>query len=133
MAPTRVILGTMPPLLGDIIRATLGRQADVEVAAEVGVHTEIVSAVSDTNAHVAILGIAPDGWSTLSQLLGELLGHHPRLTIIAIASDGRSGYVYRLLPRTTAIDDVSPSSLVQAIRATVAMDVHPALHPFSAD
>ena len=133
MAPTRVILGTMPPLLGDIIRETLGRQTDVEVAAEVGVRTAIVSAVTDTRAHVAIIGIAPDGWSTLSQLLGELLGHHPRLTIIAIASDGRSGYVYRLQPRTIAIDDVSPSSLVQAIRATVAMDVHPALHPFSAD
>jgi len=123
----------MPPLLGDIIRETLGRQPDVEVAAEVRVRTEIVSAVTDTHAHVAILGIAPDGWSTLSQLLGELLGQHPRLTIIAIASDGRSGYVYRLLPRTVSIDDVSPTSLVQAIRATVAMDVHPALHPFSAD
>ncbi|HUQ81457.1 MAG TPA: hypothetical protein VM076_09980 [Gemmatimonadaceae bacterium] len=133
MAPTRVILGTMPPLLGDIIRDTLGRQDDVEVAAEVGARTDIVAAVSDTCAHVVILGVAPDGWSSLSRLLGELLGIHPRLTIIAIASDGRSGYVYRLLPRTVAIDDVSPTSLVQTIRATVAMDVHPALHPFSAD
>lgn len=133
MTPTRVILGTMPPLLGDIIRETLGRHADVEVAADVLTRTEIVAAVSDTRAHVAILGVAPNDWPAVSPLLGELFATNPRLTIIAIASDGRSGYVYQLQPRTVAIDDVSPTALVEAIRANTSMDVHPALHPFSAD
>ena len=133
MAPTRVVLGTMPPLLGDIVRETLVRQSDVDVLAEVGSRGEIMSAVEQTGAHVVILGMSPDAWSSLSGLLRDLLAHHPRLTIIALASDGRSGYVYQLQPRTIAIDDISPATLVQAVRATAAGDVHPSLHPFSAD
>lgn len=133
MAPTRVVLGTMPPLLGDIVRETLIRQTDFEVLAEVETRSEIISAVQHTRAHVVVVGISPDDWSTLSTLLRELLAQHPRLTIIALASDGRSGYVYQLQPRTVAIDDISPNSLVRAIRATATMDVHLAIHPFSAD
>ena len=132
MAPTRVVLGTMPPLLGDIVRETLV-QSDVDVLAEVGSRGEILSAVEQTGAHVVILGMAPDAWSSLSGLLRDLLTHHPRLTVIALASDGRSGYVYQLQPRTIAIDDISPKTLVQAVRATAGVDVHPPLHPFSAD
>ena len=133
MAPTRVVLGTMPPLLGDIVRETLFHQTDVEVLAEVDTRDEVDSAVTHTGAHVAILGISPGDWNTLSGLLGDLLASHPRLTVIALASDGRNGYVYQLQPRTVAIDDISPTSLVRAIRATATVDVHPAIHPFSAD
>ena len=133
MAPTRVVLGTMPPLLGDIVRETLTRQTDFEVLAEVQTRGEILSAVQHTGAQVVVVGIAAGGWVGLSTLLRELLAVHPRLTVIALASDGRSGYVYQLQPRTVAIDDISPASLVRAIRATAAMDVHPAIHPFSAD
>ena len=133
MAPTRVVLGTMPPLLGDIVRETLTRQTDFEVLAEVQTRGEIMPAVQHTGAQVVVVGIAAGGWVGLSALLRELLAVHPRLTVIALASDGRSGYVYQLQPRTVAIDDISPASLVRAIRATAAMDVHPAIHPFSAD
>ena len=133
MAPTRVVLGTMPPLLGDIVREILTRQTDFEVLAEVQTRGEIMPAVQHTGAQVVVVGIAAGGWVGLSALLRELLAVHPRLTVIALASDGRSGYVYQLQPRTVAIDDISPASLVRAIRATAAMDVHPAIHPFSAD
>ena len=133
MAPTRVVLGTMPPLLGDIVRETLTRQTDFEVLAEVATRGEIAPAVQRSGAHVAIVGLAAEGWSSLGGLVQELLAHHPRLTVIALTSDGRTGYVYQLQPRTVAIGDVSPSSLVRAIRAMAAKDVHPAIHPFSAD
>jgi len=123
----------MPPLLGDIVREILTRQTDFEVLAEVQTRGEIMPAVQHTGAQVVVVGIAAGGWVGLSALLRELLAVHPRLTVIALASDGRSGYVYQLQPRTVAIDDISPASLVRAIRATAAMDVHPAIHPFSAD
>jgi len=133
VAPTRVVLGTMPPLLGDIVRETLIHQTDLEVLAEVGTRGEIDFAVTSTRAHVAILGISPGDWGTLDVLLRQLLKSHPQLRVIALASDGRSGYVYQLEPRTVAIADVSPAALVNAIRAMAEKDVHPALHPFSAD
>jgi DNA-binding NarL/FixJ family response regulator len=132
VATTRVVLGTLPPLLRDIVRATLTRDADVEIVTQVDGRDEIASALERSEAHVAVLGVAPADWAGLSVFLRALLAAHPRLTIIALASDGRSGYVYRLQPRGVVIDDISPISLAQAIRSIAAdEDVHPAIHPLS--
>jgi two-component system response regulator DesR len=133
LAPIRVVLGTMPPLLGDIVRETLAAHGDVEVLADVDTRDEIRPAVRRTDADVAVLGISSRDRTGLNGLLRELLADHPRLTVIALASDGRNGYVYQLQPSSVAIADVSPQSLVETIRATSAMDVHPRIHPFSAD
>ena len=56
MTPIRVVLATMPPLLGDIVRATLARDPDVEILAEVASHDAIAPAVDRSDADVAILG-----------------------------------------------------------------------------
>jgi len=129
---TRVVLGALPPLLRDIVRATLNRDADIEIATEVDRSADIVPAVDRNDAHVAIVGVAASEWAALSDLLRTLLAKHADLTIIALASDARSGYVYRLEPRGIVIDDISPNSLVKAIRSG-AEDVHPPIHPLSAD
>jgi len=124
----------MPPLLGDIVRESLARDAGVEVIAEVPIREQLASVVEQTVADVAILGVAPSDWAGLGVTLRPLLVEHPRLTIIGIANDGRSGYVYQLQPRGVVINDISPRSLAHTIRATVASeDVHPPLHPFSAE
>jgi two-component system, NarL family, response regulator DesR len=133
VTPIRVVLATMPPLLGDIVRATLARDPDVEILAEVASHDAIAPAVDRSDADVAILGVSPGEWSGLSHVLRETLAAHPRLIIIALASDGRSGYVYRMQPRGVVINDITPRSLVQVIHANVDGDVHPIVHPFSAE
>jgi hypothetical protein len=64
----------------------------------------------------------------------ELLAVRPRLGIVALTSDGRTGYVHSLHPGEAAIVDISPGTLPDAIRAARnERDVHPHLHPFSAD
>jgi DNA-binding NarL/FixJ family response regulator len=123
----------MPPLLGDIVRETLTTLDDVEVLADVRTRDEIGAAVRRTDAHVAVLGVSSRDPTGLSSLLGELLTDHPRLTVIALASDGRNGHVYQLQPSSVAIDNLTPKSLVETIRATSGMDVHPLIHPFSPD
>jgi DNA-binding NarL/FixJ family response regulator len=123
----------MPSLLGDIVRETLAGHPDVEVLADVVTPGEIVSAVQRTRANVAVVGISPADSCGLSGLIRELLAEHPRLTIVALASDGRNGCVYQLEPHAVAIADISPRALLQAIRGTPAMGVHPRFHPFSAD
>lgn len=133
MSPIRVVLATMPPLLGDIVRETLARHVDVEIVAEVGTSGDITSAIDRADADVAVLGVATGEWVALSSTFRDLLAHHPRLTIIALARDGRSGYVYHHQPRGVVIDDISPRSLVQLIRSNAAVGVHPPLHPFSAE
>ena len=123
----------MPRLLGDIVRETLSAQHDVTIIADVRARDEITPAVQQTDADVAVIGVAADAWNSLNDLLRELLAERPRLTVIALASDGRNGYVFQLLPSSVAIDDISPQSLVEAIRARSTMGVHPVVHPFSAD
>lgn len=133
MTPIRVVLATMPPLLGDIVRATLARDPDVEILAEVATRDAIRRAVDQSDPDVTVLGVSPGEWSGLSHLVRDMLAAHPRLTVIALAIDGRSGYVYRMQPRGVVIDDITPRSLVRVIRANVAGGVHPTIHPFSAE
>ena len=133
MTLIRVVLATMPPLLGDIVRATLARDPDVEILAEVASRDAIARTVARFDPDVAILGVSAGEWSALSHLLRETLEAHPRLAIIALASDGRSGYVYRMQPRGVVIDDITPRSLVQVIHANAGVGVHPIVHPFSAE
>ena len=95
MAPTRVVLGTMPPLLGDIVRETLFHQTDVEVLAEVRPSRRgSTPPCTHTGAHVAILGISPGDWSTLSGLLSDLLAGHPWLTVMRSRATGATAYVH---------------------------------------
>jgi DNA-binding NarL/FixJ family response regulator len=131
VSTTRVVLAALPPLLRDIVRATLNRDPDIQVVTEIDHADAAGVAIDRADAHVAIVGVAPNEWTALGTIVRRLLASHAHLTIIALASDARSGYVYRLEPRGIAIDDISPSSLVRAIHARAAEDVHPPVHPLS--
>lgn len=133
MSPIRVVLATLPPLLGDIVRETLVRDAEAEILAEVESAADIAAVVERTDPNVAVVGVATADWIDVSSRLRDLLSEHPRLTIVALASDGRSGYVYQNQPRGVVINDLSPKSLVQAIRSTITTGVNPPVHPFSAE
>jgi DNA-binding NarL/FixJ family response regulator len=131
VAPIRLVLATMPPILSEIVRETLAGERDIEILAEVADADQLAAAVRRTGASVAVVGIATN---RTRALVHELLAEHPRLRVVALASDGRTGYVHSLQPRESAITDISPRTLVAAIRTPrPAKDVHPRLHPLSAD
>ena len=131
MSRIRLVLATMPPLLRDIVRETLASQGDIEILAEVADPEQIPAAVRRTGASVAVVGIAS---SDSRPLVRRLLAEHPLLGVVTLADDGRTGSVHSLEPCESAIDDISPRTLLDAIRRAPALkDVHPRLHPFSAD
>lgn len=131
MAPIRLVLASMPPILGEIVRETLAGAGDIEIIAEVADPDQIPAAVRRTGASVAVLGIAT---SDTRALVHALLAEYPRLRVVALASDGRTGYIHSLQPRESPILDLSPRTLVDAIRTPRSQkDVHPHLHPLSAD
>jgi len=132
VAPIRLVLATMPPLLGEIVRETLASQGDIEILAEVADPEQILSVVRRTGASVAVVGIAPSDSTAL--LVHELLADQPWLHVVTLTSDARTAVVHSLQPCAAAFSDLSPKALLDAIRtALAAKDVHPYLHPFSPD
>jgi DNA-binding NarL/FixJ family response regulator len=131
VAQIRLVLASMPPLLGAIVRETLAGQRDIEILAEVADLEQVLTVVRHTGASVAILGSMPDDPRAL---VHELLTHHPWLHVVMLTSDARTAVVHSLQPRASAIADISPQALLDAIRTAPAeKDVHPRLHPFSPD
>jgi DNA-binding NarL/FixJ family response regulator len=131
VAPIRLVLASMPPLLGAIVRETLAGQRDIEILAEVIDSAQILATVRRTGASVAVLGATPGDSRTL---VHELLTAQPWLHVVVLTSDARGAVVHSLQPRASAIADISPQALLDAIRtARIAKDLHPRLHPFSAD
>jgi hypothetical protein len=49
------------------------------------------------------------------EVLG-LLYAFPRVRVLTIVDDGRTGFVHELVPRTVALGELSPERLVAAIR-----------------
>lgn len=131
MAPIRLVLATMPPLLAAIVRETLAGQRDIEILAEVADPEELLATLRRTGASVAVVGVAANDSRAI---VHELLAQQPWLRIVTLTSDGRTAFVHSLQPRESAIADLSPDTLLDAIRSARGIrDLHPRLHPFSAD
>lgn len=117
VAHTRIVLAALPRMLGDIVRQLVARHPDLEVAAEVDERAAISSAVRRTGAEVVVAGIAPGSHhALLADIPRTLLREHPGLTLIALEDDGRAAYVYELRLHETAMTEISPRALIDAIR-----------------
>jgi DNA-binding NarL/FixJ family response regulator len=119
MPPIRVVLATLPPLLGDIVRQLLTGHVDLEVIAEVASAGEMRDVLRRAGADVVVAGAtSADGRVPPIDVLRE----HPGLRLIVIAGDARVAKVYELRPHETAIADISPSELLHVIRSTTTSD-----------
>jgi oxalate decarboxylase len=102
-------------MLLDMITDIVGLHAEMMVAGEVQDTTDIRAAVKKIRADIVILNepaIDPP------QDHRELLYSRPRLGVLSITSDGRQFFLHKLRPVRTALGEVSPESLVQAIQSS---------------
>lgn len=113
MVPIRVVLGQLPVLLGDILRATLSEHPDLEVVSDRSSATRVGAIVASTDADVAIISLPPTGRDRLAD---DLLRAHPRLTVVALTDNARAGCIYQLKTEVTPLLDVTPGSLLAAVR-----------------
>jgi DNA-binding NarL/FixJ family response regulator len=106
----RILLVDMPQLLREIIRSVVVAEPDLEIIAELG---DAASLEESLPRH------APDiviGHSTRRDI-ERLLRDCPRLKVLQIDDTGRSTVLHELCPRRTALGEISPASLLKAIRA----------------
>jgi hypothetical protein len=107
------VLIKLPGILTDIMSTVIAQEHDMEVVGQSRVYTDIASAVSETGADAAIVGLHGD---ELPVACEEVLDRFPRLTLIAIAARGDRAFARILRPQTIRIGDVSSAGLVETIR-----------------
>ena len=115
MRRVRILLAGMPGILLDMITDIVAPHAEMMVAGKMQDTADIRAAVKKTRADVVILNEPAIG---PSQNYQELLYSRPHLRVLSITSDGRHFFLHKLRPVRAALGEVSPESLVQAIRSS---------------
>ena len=115
MRRIRILLAGMPRMLLDMITDIVALHARMMVAGTMQDMADIRAAVKKTRADVVILNEPAIGPPQDHQ---ELLYSRPRLGVLSITSDGRQFFLHKLRPVRTALGEVSPDSLVQAIQSS---------------
>jgi hypothetical protein len=103
-------------LLGDIVRQAVTAQPDIEVIAELEPSATVATFV-DGGLDLAIWNNADESLvaQSLSEVSKELT---PR--VLATLDDGRKAAIWELSPMRTELEQLSPASLVDAIRKSLA-------------
>jgi chemotaxis response regulator CheB len=106
----------MPPMLLDIISKIIASQADMNVVSDLRGKSGLLSAAEESNADVVILTRADYVENEVEYY--DLLYRRPHLKVIEIAGEGGRGSMYELRPHRTPLGEMSPLSLLDAIRAS---------------
>jgi hypothetical protein len=107
--PIRVAVVDLPQMLSEIVKDILDRAADVAV----------VDAIrgEEVDADIVILPAPNDELPSDGE---EQLERRPRGKILTIGGEGRYAYLYELLPRRTALGELSEATLLAAVRGAQA-------------
>jgi DNA-binding NarL/FixJ family response regulator len=115
MRRIRILLAGMPRMLLDMITDVIAPHAEMTVAGKIQDMADIRAIVKKIRADVVILNEPTAGPPQNHQ---ELLYSRPHLGVLSITGDGRHFFLHKLRPVRTALGEVSPDRLVQAIQSS---------------
>ena len=99
-------------MVSDIVRGILD-EPDISVTADLPLEPDVADRVVDADADVVILATAePD----VSPTVCELLMRQPETKVLTIRDDGRTSSLYELRPHEIELGQVSPETLLEAVR-----------------
>ena len=110
----RIILASTPPLMREIVESAVAAESDMIIVGPVQESEDLYAATTRLRADVVIVSEQHESATEPVRVLSRWC----RLKLFAIARNGRrvTQYAVRLVERQS-IDDISPASLVAAIRA----------------
>jgi hypothetical protein len=108
-----VVLAGMPRLLKEIVRSVLDEDPGVDLAVR-DLAPSLLGA--DESLSLADVMIVADD-APLSADYESVLYAHPRLRLVAISSQGANAFLYELRPRCISLGELSPTTLLRAIRS----------------
>jgi hypothetical protein len=112
MMRIRVLLAKMPRLMLDIVYHVVAAEPNLALVGVVA-DGDLPGAIRRTRADVLVVGQDPQGERD-SYL--PLLLRYPRVKVLAIAHNGKSGTLYELRPRRIFLGKLSARTLANAIR-----------------
>lgn len=105
----------MQGILGEIIRETLAHEPGVEIIGEVADLRELLRTDELPRSDV-VVGCLAEGSDLPPLAWRDLLHQHPRVKLLIVSTNGRHASLYCLRLKRLAIDELSPSALIEAIR-----------------
>ena len=115
MEQIRVLIGDMPRMMRELVGAAVSDAPDITLVGSSQNGEPLAASLNRARADVLIVEARDEG---ISSNFDALLYDHPRLTLLTIGEHGRSTALHELRPHTLALGEVSPTELVDAIRAS---------------
>jgi DNA-binding NarL/FixJ family response regulator len=109
----RLLVACLPTMLSGIIRQAVEEEPDLRIIAERVTFDGLERAVSATRPHVLVVGAAG---GALPPACARAMYERPHPGTLSISWDGRVTGAYRLRPDGIALNDLSTSDIVAAIR-----------------
>jgi DNA-binding NarL/FixJ family response regulator len=110
--PIRVLVAALPELLHGIIDDVVAEHSALQVVARLPSDDDLADAARRYEADLVVIS---SGRMAPAVITGQLLYARRGLRVLALAANGRSAHLYRLLPHETIVDDVSPRELVSVM------------------
>ena len=114
----RVLIADDQQLVRGALAALLNIETDLDVVAEVGNGNEVLAAVLETQAHVALLDIEMPGMTGI-EAAAQLRERAPAVRSLIVTTFGRPGFLQRALAAGASgfiVKDTPPTQLTEAIR-----------------
>jgi DNA-binding NarL/FixJ family response regulator len=99
-------------MLSHIVKGILD-EPDIQVVAELPINEAGVGEIARADSDVVIFDAAA---ATLQSSVRALLREQPRMKVLTVLRDGRDTSLYELRPHETALGQVSPKTLLAAVR-----------------
>jgi len=112
----RIMVASVPGMLGEILQHAIGRSADMATIATLTADEDPRSAAVRTKPHVVVVGGTPD---PQDDVVTALLRALPGGCVVALSGDGRTAVLHRVRARPLTLEDASPEELLEVVRLLV--------------
>jgi chemotaxis response regulator CheB len=117
--PIRLVLAQLPHLLEQVLERQIADEPDLRIVARATRASDALMLIDETEPEVVVIGTEGDA---VPALACRALSAHPHLKLLAISTDGRTGFVYELRPHMVPLGELSAGRVIAAIKASVAVE-----------